>query len=382
MAKRALQYYPRSKSSLGIALSLWTALSLGACTAKPDAEPDAGTPGPGADMAAPGADLAMQTPPDLLPLPPDLSPSYSCRGSDAPGAGFPLAVSQLTLPSSSGGKSFAADLDGDGRPDNQLKSILDTLALGGFELQTSLDQAIADGALVNLIALRTAKTDTSPCVGVLLGQAEPRKTGQPRPKFDGTDMFTLGLKPPALLAGKLAAGMLSTTAPKDQKATEEQVFELRLALSGLDLTLPLRGAHIEGTLEADGVNWRIRNGALHGAISQQDVDGRLLPGIADGLTKLIHSDPFSSTTQTLINLFESKTGTASVTKCMVAASCCRTSPTTCTILPEEVKNSPIGGVLAPDVHVLDDKGKWAPVPRGTPNGLSVGVGFSAISASF
>jgi hypothetical protein len=66
-----------------------------------------------------------------------------------------------------------------------------------------------------------------------------------------------------------------------------------------------------------------------------------------------------------------------------ANKCCHTNPKTCVILPEEVMASAVGGVLSPDVQVFDANDKWAPVPGGKgKNGLSLGLGFTAIKATF
>ena len=149
------------------------------------------------------------------------------------------------------------------------------------------------------------------------------------------------------------------------------------------LTLPLHGLHIEGTLERSGTLVRIKQGMLHGVISATDLDMRLIPAIADQITRLINSDPMSSTTMTIIGLFENMANAVTKTKCMTASKCCKTSPATCVILPQEVKMSVVGGVLTPDVEVFDGGGAWKPVPGGrSPNAMTLGVGFTAVTASF
>ena len=43
----------------------------------------------------------------------------------------------------------------------------------------------------------------------------------------------------------------------------------------------------------------------------------------------------------------------------------------------------LGTLLKPDVQVFDTMGNWSPVAGGaTPNGLTVGIGFSAVSATY
>ena len=98
---------------------------------------------------------------------------------------------------------------------------------------------------------------------------------------------------------------------------------------------------------------------------------------------MINMDPMSATTKLLIPLFENMANPVSAMKCMMPTLCCSTNPTTCTILPAEVKMSLVGNFLKPDVQVFDTMGGWSPVPGGaTPNGLTVGIGFTAVSATY
>lgn len=338
-----------------------------------------------ADLGAPSSDLAGVVL-DLgaggrdLAAAPDGSVSAGCRGEEAPGRSYKLATRSLLLPTQA--RAFATDLDGDGRPDNQLKNLLAVISAAGLDLQAQIDLAVEAGQTVSLLQLRTVDTTTSDCVGVMLGVATPSGPGAP-PRYDGTDTFTVeGKLAPG--SGRLSTGSFAMTPPRDQKAADETTVELRLTLSpGSILTLPLRGAHIEGTLERLGAGWRLRDGALHGAVSQKDVEGRLVPIIADQVTMLINRELTSSTAQVLIGLFESKTDPTSVAKCMVPANCCRTSPGTCKILPAEVSASAVGTLLAPDIEVLDDAGRWQPSAGGRAyDALSVGVGIDAVTATF
>lgn len=161
---------------------------------------------------------------------------------------------------------------------------------------------------------------------------------------------------------------------------------------GNTLPLALRGAHVEGTLAMEGGILKIKNGVIHGVLAQKDIDGQIVPLVANLLTDLIHKDTKmgvpGDTAKAIIGLFEQKTGAASKAKCMAnAADCCgftgMAHPDTCKIVAQEVKDSSIGGVLSPDVQVLDDQGNWKPVPGGKMlNGMSVGLGFTSVKASF
>jgi len=323
------------------------------------------------------SDLAVR--PGDLAMAPDLARTFTCRGDDAPGTTYKLVMNKVLLPGASGSKTYVYDFDGDGRPENQLKNVLNTISLSGLDIQTPVDDAVSSGLIINLLSLTSSAVDNSSCVGVSLHQGKPGG----RPKFDGTDTFNPVSPTGSPLAGTLLATQLKTVESRNLKPETESQFQLQLSLGKTLLQLPLRGVHVEGGFQTAGPFWQIQSGALYGAIAKKDLDGKLVPAIADQLTVLIHSDPFSSTAQTIIALFESKTDPVSVTKCMTASRCCRTSPATCVILPEEVQNSVVGNVLAPDIEVLDSMGQWKPVAGGKKyNAMSVGLGFTAISASY
>lgn len=361
-----------------IAAVLSAVVLVGACTTSDpsyftDDKADLST----LDLAIPtGADLATEAK-DLAT--PDLAMQYSCRGQDAPGKSYKLVMNQLTLPSSSGTGSFAYDFDGDGRTENQLKSLISTIAIAGLDMQKPLQDAVQSGQIINLLAIQSAATDTASCVGVTLNRG---KLG-PMPKFDGSDVFSPVTLFGSPLGGSLLSGKLATTDSRILKADTESSFALPISLGRGLLTLPLRGVHVEGRLQLVGSLWQVSAGVIHGVVAKSDIDSKVLPAVADQVTQLINSDPFSSSARALINLFESSTDPVSVNKCVIAARCCRLNPATCMILPDEVRNSSVGAVLSPDVEVLDEMGKWKPVPGGKKyNAMSVGIGFSAITASF
>lgn len=336
----------------------------------------------GADLAMSGdmkAGTDLATGGDMKPAM-DSGASYTCRGTDAPGTTYKVVTDSLTLPKSTGTRTYNYDFDGDGKAENKLRTLIQVIALAGLDLQASVDLAVASGTTLQLASLTTSDVTSSTCSGVLIVPAKP--TLSP-PKFDGTDVLDKVMTAPATLIGAIAAGKLTTKASKDLASTEDSPLELSLSLGGMTLTLPLHGLHLEGTVERTGSLVRIKDGALHGVISATDLDMRLVPAIADQITRLINSDPMSSTTMTIIALFENMANAVTKTKCMTPSMCCKTSPATCVILPAEVKASPIGGVLTPDVEVFDGGGAWKPVPGGrSPNGMTLGVGITAITAAF
>jgi hypothetical protein len=224
----------------------------------------------------------------------------------------------------------------------------------------------------------------------------PAQPPMSMPKFDGSDVFSKAMAAEASLIGQISTGYLSTKASKDLLPTEDSPAEVRLGVGGMALVLPMHGLHIEATVDNGGTPIRLRSGKLHGVIAAADIDAILFPAMAIQLTNLIHMHTTvvmgvptpDDTAKAIIGLFEQRTGSASKAKCMAnPADCCgfpgMAHPDTCKIVPQEVKDSAIGGVLAPDVEVFDGGGHWKPVPGGkSPNGMSLGIGFTGVTASF
>jgi hypothetical protein len=347
------------------------------------ADPPRDMADPPRDLADPPRDMAMPpidmgTPPDMSTPPLDMATVYTCRGADAPGVTYQTVTDSLKLPG--GGKPYSYDFDGSGRPKNQFRSLIATVSVAGLDLQTPIDDAVKRGLTLQLASLKTASLTGSTCTGVSIVPARP--TAAP-PKFDGTDVLSRAMTLPADLIGSITTGKLNTKASKDLTPTEEAVLDLQINIGSMTMTLPIHGLHIEGTVERVGGITRIRDGALHGVIAATDIDGRVFPAVATTVTTLINSDPMSTATRTIINLFEDTSKPASAMKCMTPSKCCKTNPTTCVILPAEVKASLIGSIITPDVEVFDAMGKWKPVRGGTAyNGMSFGIGFSTITATY
>ncbi len=287
-------------------------------------------------------------------------------------AGLPIthyATHSIMLP---GTMSFAIDIDGGGRPQNQLKSIIGAISAAGFDLQGPVDMAVAAGKTVFLMDVATLDLKDA-CGSLVVGTASPSPSP---PRYDGNDHFTLDPNfAPADLSECAVAGNMSTIVPSKLKPAEVRQIFFALPLGGGILPLTVYGAHVQGRIDGNG----ILSGQIHGVIRKADIDGMIIPAIAQLLTDSIHADPTGGTSQTIIKLFEDMSNPISQNKCKVAADCCAKSPTTCVILPAEVQaNSLIQNVLAPDVQAFSG-GVWMPVPKGTQkDSLSVGIGFTAV----
>jgi hypothetical protein len=313
-------------------------------------------------------------------------PVVTCTADKVTGSEYKYATNALKMPKSSGSMTYASDIDGDGKTENQLKTLVQAVSVAGLNIQDPVNMAVADGDAVILADLQAPDLTTTSCSGVTLALAKSPAMGDPLPKFDGSDTFTIGTVMGVKLYGKIDTGKLSTTASKDQTADNEQRITLMLPIgSGTTLPLSIRGVHIEGTVSKDGNGQPVINdGMLNGVISKKDIDTNIVPTVATLITGMINSKPADSTTMTIISLFENMANKASSDKCAAdMTKCCKTNPATCVILPAEVLASPVGGVLSPDVQALDDNDNWKPVAGGkSKNAMSVGLGFTMIKANF
>jgi hypothetical protein len=308
-----------------------------------------------------------------------------CTAEKVTGASNKYATNALKMPKSSGSMTYASDIDGDGKTENQLKTLVQAVSVAGLNIQDPVNMAVAGGDAVILADLMSPDLMKSSCAGVTLALAQSPKMGDPLPKFDGADNFKIGEVMGIKLYGKIEGGKLSTTPSKEQTSADEQRITLSLPIGdGAMLPLSIRGVHIEGTLSMDKGQPVITDGAIHGVISKKDIDGKIVPTVAQLVTGMIHDKPMDSTTMTIISLFENMANDVSKMKCAnTPMKCCKTNVATCEILPAEVLASPVGGVLSADVEALDSNDAWKPVAGGkNKNAMSVGLGFTMIKASF
>src|SRR5262249_1051431 len=225
----------------------------------------------------------------------DMNTGDECSADKVSGSDYKYATSAIKLPSSA--MSYSLDIDGDGRPDNQLKAIIGAVGSAGFDIQGPVDKAVKAGEAVILADVQAADL-TMGCSKTTLALAQKPMTP---PTFDGSDKFSIDTsQSPAVLYGKITGGKVVTTLPKDQKGDQVQKIVLNLPLADGMLPLTIYGAHVQGTLSDKGV----MSGEIHGVIRKTDIDNQIIPAVAQLLTDQIHKDPMGSTTDTIIKLFE------------------------------------------------------------------------------
>ncbi len=214
------------------------------------------------------------------------------------GMHYHFVMDSATVPANSAqARMDGLDLNGDGTVDNQLGDVLATLAGQGFKIQDTLTQAVNEGSIV-LLGDYQAPDITMDTVTagfqVLLGNGASAPTGAPVPapcngsadttcrlQFAGNGMFTVAADSPtdASLGGKTINGTFNGG---------PGTISLQIALgSTAPIELDLIGARAQlSGLSATGIT----SGILAGALSQDDLNNKVIPAIHDQLEPLIQRD--------------------------------------------------------------------------------------------
>lgn len=140
-----------------------------------------------------------------------------CTADKVTGTSYKYATNALRLPASSGTKTYASDIDGDGKSENALKTLVQAVSVAGLNLQDPINEAVADGDAVILAELKTTDLTTSSCAGLTLALAAAPAKGDPLPHFDGSDTFKIG----AVMGVKLFAA--SRTSQTSSLATADTI---------------------------------------------------------------------------------------------------------------------------------------------------------------
>ena len=265
-----------------------------------------------------------------------------------------FVLTSLTLPATEDeATNLALDLDHNGTPDNQLGKIAAFfLRQDGWSAQTSLDAQMARGDSIFLLAVYASDMASSDRANVWTFLGLPRSLSD-GPQPGGTFEVDLTNGPSnAWLAGDIKDGT-------GDFGGDEATVWLKLAPFG-DSPIELRAAHLSFDLSADGE--RLENGHLAGAITESDVQGKLLPGLQATIGAAVGADcslasglctcTSGSEAEILQNAFDSDGN--------------------CEVALEEIQNNDIVKAFAKGDVTLDD---------GT-RALSVALGFTAVRAVF
>ncbi|HEX5062243.1 MAG TPA: hypothetical protein VFV99_22890 [Kofleriaceae bacterium] len=303
----------------------------------------------------------------------------ACGGDDGQpvpeGTHYHFVANQVFVPTSNTqARDFGLDLNGDNTVDNQLGMVLSTLAGMGFDIQATIDTAVAEGSIILLVDFQTKDFTNTTAAGVqvFLGDNEmpaacnsgesydPVAKSGCKHHLDGSGMFSIAAGSPenAALGGKIVNGTF-TGGPGD--------LSLQIALGGTDaIKLDLIGARAKASMISEnGIGMGTSGGVVFGgAVTKDDIDNKVIPAIQTQLVPIIMRDctmptmppgcgcATDSTGKTILGLFD-------------------TNPKDCAVSVEEIKtNSLIVSLLSPDVTI---NGKMA---------LSLGIKATAVKGTY
>lgn len=277
-------------------------------------------------------------------------PTRTPQVQPATGAQYLFVTNKLTLPTTQAqAEALALNVDEDGHTDNKFGQLLSLLtsAAPKLELQPALDQAVNNGQIVSLHVVRADDPMNDPSVSwsITLGLQS-----QSPPQFDGSDKFALDSAVPSYtpIVGSVANG---------QFAGGPGAAKIKVSLLGQSVDVDLIGVRIEADLSANGC----LNGKLGGGITGEELRGKLLPAMADGLNQIVKADQDLS--NTLLQVFDSDNNGA--------------------ITGQELENNPLLMIaISPDLDLLDASGAFNPGHDGVKESYSVGLGFTCVPASF
>ena len=303
----------------------------------------------------------------------------ACGGDDGEGQPTPegthyaYVANKAFVPTNNNqAREYGLDLDGNKTVDNQLGMVLGTLSTMGFDIQGTIDAAVAEGSIILLVDFQTKDFNSTSAAGlsVKLGDMpnpapcnqgetydETTKTGCGRHLTNGTFAIAAGSPDNAAVAGPIVNGTFNG-GPGD--------ISLQIALGGTDaIQLDLIGARAK----ASGITENgIESIVVGGALTEDDLNTQVLPAIHAQIAPIIAEDctmpqnppgcgcAAGSTGKTVLDLFDG--GIQGSTKdCMVSV--------------DEIKeNSLIKSLLAPDVTINGTKA------------LSLGLKVTATKATF
>ena len=264
--------------------------------------------------------------------------------------------------------------------DNQLGMVLGTLSTMGFDVQATIDEAVAEGSIILLVDFQTPDptftSSSASGIQVLLADVAtpaacntgetycntatpPVCTGCQR-HLNGMGSFTVKPGAPDSLGGKIINGTF-TGGPGN--------LSLQIALGGTTaIQLDLIGARAKASgISATGITSVI----LAGALTEEDLNGKVIPAIQTQIAPVIAEDcdmltmpqaPINcgcmagSTGKTVLDLFDGGIP-GSMKDCAVSV--------------DEIKqNSLIQSLLAPDVEIDGRKA------------LSLGIKVEGVKATF
>lgn len=302
-------------------------------------------------------------PPSTSPVPPAATPLVPLAN---PARTMRFVVTAMVLPRQR--SDLATDIDGDGKADNQFGNIVSLLEAQGFDVQASVDQALAAfrAPVLLTIASENADLTADQRVDVTVAHGTVVDAGRRVFRADAT-------LPGVVLPGMLAASHARSQGPMAGGAVVTVPLVLELFV-GVPIPLAVKAAQIAFTLPPDGS--AVLDGRINGAVAMTEIRAAVFPALATALSARVAADPSSAASRQILDIFDTggctnPDGTQAKAGDGVIDVC------------EVVTNRLVENVFAPDVQLFDGAGAYAPRSGGdAPDCCSFGIGFAALPATF
>ena len=284
-------------------------------------------------------------------------------GIDPAGTDHTYVIDSVTVPSTPAqATEVGLNVDGEGSVDNALGGLLALLAgpPANLEIQATVDEQIAEGGIILLANVVATDLATASGVGlyVFLGDSPtPAPCADENDtecglhlQGDGSFEISADSQTDAVVIGETAGGNFSG-------GPGEVTIELSLSALAEPLRITLIGAAIEAAVSADGLT-----GKLGGAITLDDVNNELIPGVAELIAGILEEEmctgtappccPDGSTGNSILEILDDNDD--------------------CVVPPEELAaNSFISSTLGQADVTIDGQ-----------EAISLGIGFSAVAGTF
>jgi len=269
------------------------------------------------------------------------------------------------------GFDLDGDIGGDTEVDNQLGSVLTTLAQvggSGLNLQQAIDESVAQGDILLLADIQATDLAQASNAGVRIYFGE---NPNPPACTNPDDVTTCGqhLQGGAsfdVMSGSLADGV-SGDIVGGRFTGGPGSLNIQISFSGTLINAHLIRAFAEVTgISADGFT----SARLGGAITQADLDGEVMPAVQTTISEIITRDCTGAGSPPVSDGNCGCTGTGASLQSIFGtemADDCQLD------LPELKMNGVVQSVLKPDIDTDED---------GVKDALSIGVGASAVGAVY
>jgi hypothetical protein len=270
-------------------------------------------------------------------------------GFDAPAAaaGFHEVMSSLKLGGDSNeARTFAFDLDGDGKVDDRLNDTVITVGgLIGLDFDASLASLLQSGSFVVLDSIHADSLSADATAAWQLYVGNP----QPDPDLtSGHGQFSIAENSPrdAIVHGAIAG-------ERFHGGPDTVTIEVAVVSGAPPLHLELVAAQVQADLTETGCT----GGKLGGAIPVSRLEADVYPTLAAALTQILAGDP-----ENFFLVMLDANGDGTITAAELAA------------------NPTVKAVISPDLDLFDENGD--PGTDGKPESISLALGFTCTNAIF